>query len=39
MSAGCHNWSKVLMGERSHPPREGWQGNVAGEGGGGEGGG
>lgn len=25
-----HNWSKVLMGERSHPPCEGWQGNVAG---------
>lgn len=30
MSTASHNWSKVLMGERSHPPCEGWQGNVAG---------
>lgn len=30
MSTASHNWSKVLMGERSHPPCEGWRGNVAG---------
>lgn len=30
VSTGSHNWSKVLMGERSHPPCEGWRGNVAG---------
>jgi len=30
VSTASHNWSKVLMGERSHPPCEGWQGNVAG---------
>lgn len=30
MSTGSHNWSKVLVGERSHPPCEGWLGNVAG---------
>lgn len=30
MSTASHDWSKVLMGERSHPPCEGWQGNVAG---------
>lgn len=30
VSTASHDWSKVLMGERSHPPCEGWQGNVAG---------
>lgn len=30
MSTASHDWSKVLKGERSHPPCEGWQGNVAG---------
>lgn len=30
MSTASHDWSKVLMGERSHPPCEGWRGNVAG---------
>lgn len=30
MSTAGHNWSKVLMGEWSHPPCEGWRGNVAG---------
>lgn len=30
MSTASHNWSKVLMGEWSHPPCEGWRGNVAG---------
>lgn len=30
MSTASHDWSKVLMGERSHPPCEGWQRNVAG---------
>lgn len=30
MSTASHDWSEVLMGERSHPPCEGWQGNVAG---------
>lgn len=30
VSTASHNWSKVLMGEWSHPPCEGWRGNVAG---------
>lgn len=30
VSTASRNWSKVLMGEWSHPPCEGWRGNVAG---------